>query len=93
MLFLFGVNLLLGYFAMLVAMTYSVELFLCILSGMILGHGLLNSRGPVAETVDPCCAGQNGATAAEKSHETTSVVKGEPPTAEKRNSEDCCSKL
>ena len=48
---------------MLVAMTYSAELFMCILSGMILGHGLFNSAGPVGETVDPCCAGSNGATA------------------------------
>ena len=58
---MFGVNLFLGYLAMLVAMTYSAELFLCLLFGMILGHGLFNSGGPIGETVDPCCAGSQGA--------------------------------
>jgi hypothetical protein len=56
---LFGVNLILGYLAMLVAMTYSVELFLCVVAGLILGHGLLNSHMPIGESIDPCCASQN----------------------------------
>lgn len=56
---LFGTNLILGYLAMLVAMTYSVELFLCVVVGLILGHALFNSHTPVGETIDPCCASQN----------------------------------
>ena len=56
---LFGTNLILGYLAMLVAMTYSVELFICVVVGLIVGHALLNSHTPVGETVDPCCASQN----------------------------------
>lgn len=56
---LFGLNLVLGYFAMLVAMTYSVELFICVVVGLILGHAMLNSHTPVGETIDPCCASQN----------------------------------
>lgn len=56
---LFGINLVLGYLAMLVAMTYSVELFICVVVGFIVGHALLNSHMPVGETIDPCCATQN----------------------------------
>jgi hypothetical protein len=56
---LFGTNLVLGYLAMLVAMTYSVELFICVVVGLVLGHALLNSHTPVGETIDPCCASQN----------------------------------
>jgi len=53
---LFGVNLFLGYLAMLVAMTYSIELFLCVIVGLIVGHACFNSKEAVGETVDPCCA-------------------------------------
>ena len=55
----------LGYLAMLVAMTYSVELFLCVVAGLVIGHGVFNLGTPVGETVDPCCASQNIATKAE----------------------------
>jgi hypothetical protein len=44
---------------MLVAMTYSVELFICVVVGLVVGHALLNSHTPVGETIDPCCASQN----------------------------------
>ena len=53
---LFGVNLFLGYLAMLVAMTYSVELFFCVIIGLMVGHACFNSKAAVGETVDPCCA-------------------------------------
>ena len=43
---MYGVNVTSGYFAMLVAMTYSVELFSCMILGLVLGHALFNS-GPV----------------------------------------------
>jgi hypothetical protein len=55
----FGLNLFLGYLAMLVAMTYSVELFLCVLVGIVAGHAVFNLGTPVGETIDPCCASQN----------------------------------
>ncbi|TRY75846.1 hypothetical protein TCAL_04958 [Tigriopus californicus] len=55
----FGVNLIVGYLAMLVVMTYSVELFLSVCLGMIVGHLLFNSSEPIGETIDPCCASQN----------------------------------
>ena len=40
---MYGVNVTSGYFAMLVAMTYSVELFSCMIVGLVLGHALFNS--------------------------------------------------
>jgi len=54
--FLFGFNLFLGYLAMLVAMTYSIELFMCVILGLMIGHAAFNMRQPVGETIDPCCA-------------------------------------
>ena len=53
---LFGINLALGYMAMLVAMTYSVELFSCVVVGLIIGHAIFNMKQPVGESIDPCCA-------------------------------------
>ena len=53
---LFGVNLGLGYMAMLVAMTYSLELFMCIVLGIMIGHAIFNMKQPVGESIDPCCA-------------------------------------
>ncbi|XP_023345714.1 uncharacterized protein LOC111714758 isoform X4 [Eurytemora carolleeae] len=55
---LFGLNIAFGYMAMLVAMTYSVELFLCMVLGLVLGHAIFNTAAPVGESVDPCCASQ-----------------------------------
>jgi len=59
---LFGVNVGSGYFAMLVAMTYSVELFICMVAGLLVGHAIFNSDAEVGESVDPCCASQTIAT-------------------------------
>ena len=53
---LFGINLALGYMAMLVAMTYSLELFSCVVFGLIIGHAIFNMKQPVGESIDPCCA-------------------------------------
>jgi len=55
---LFTLNLVSGYLAMLVAMTYSVELFLCMVVGLVGGHAMFNSSAAVGESVDPCCATQ-----------------------------------
>eukprot|EP00090_Calanus_glacialis_P018818 TRINITY_DN29137_c0_g1_i1.p1 TRINITY_DN29137_c0_g1~~TRINITY_DN29137_c0_g1_i1.p1 ORF type:complete len:175 (-),score=37.27 TRINITY_DN29137_c0_g1_i1:108-611(-) len=40
---LFMLNITGGYFAMLVAMTYCVELFICIIGGQALGHAVFNT--------------------------------------------------
>ena len=59
MVILFGLNLILGYLAMLVAMTYSVELFMCVVLGLCVGHFIFNSKSSnVGESIDPCCASQ-----------------------------------
>jgi hypothetical protein len=39
---LYAVQLMFGYFCMLVAMTYQVELFVCIVAGLGMGHGLFH---------------------------------------------------
>ena len=71
---LFGVNLALGYMAMLVAMTYSLELFLCIVMGIMIGHAIFNMKQPVGESIDPCCApSQNNES---KPSETTDIHDG-----------------
>merc|ERR1712179_407594 len=46
---LFGVNVASGYLAILVAMTYSGELFMCMVMGLLLGHGIFNTSAEVAE--------------------------------------------
>ena len=56
---LFGLNLVLGYLAMLVAMTYSIELFICVVIGLMVGHFIFNTKSVIGESVDPCCASQN----------------------------------
>lgn len=52
----FGLNLILGYLAMLVAMTYSIELFTFVVIGLIIGHACFNMNSAVGESIDPCCA-------------------------------------
>ena len=54
-------------------MTYSVELFICMILGLVIGHGIFNTGqsnssshvlsllipgAAVGESVDPCCASQ-----------------------------------
>jgi len=55
---LFTLNIASGYLAMLVAMTYSVELFICMVVGLVVGHAIFNTGAAVGESVDPCCASQ-----------------------------------
>jgi hypothetical protein len=53
---LFAVNLIFGYIAMLIAMTYSVELFLSMALGLTMGYAMFNLDMPPPESTDPCCA-------------------------------------
>eukprot|EP00090_Calanus_glacialis_P033852 TRINITY_DN5638_c0_g1_i1.p1 TRINITY_DN5638_c0_g1~~TRINITY_DN5638_c0_g1_i1.p1 ORF type:complete len:545 (-),score=136.05 TRINITY_DN5638_c0_g1_i1:1228-2862(-) len=67
---LFALNIGSGYLAMLVAMTYSVELFICMVIGLVMGHAIFNTEAAVGESVDPCCASQAiGHTNDAKQHE------------------------
>lgn len=50
-----AVQAVLGYFLMLIAMTYQVELFLAVVLGLGVGHTLFNVQEPVSESVDACC--------------------------------------
>ena len=56
--FCFALNLLLGYLAMLVVMTYSFELFSSVIIGLVAGHSFFNWNSAVGESVDPCCSNQ-----------------------------------
>ena len=51
----FTVQVTLGYFLMLAAMTYQGELFIAVVAGLGAGHMLLNVTQPVGETTDACC--------------------------------------
>lgn len=54
---LFGLNMTLAYAIMLVAMTYSLELFLVAIFGLVCGHAMFNVHVPVGEGVTACCTG------------------------------------
>jgi hypothetical protein len=49
----------LGYFLMLAAMTYNVEIFCMVLAGVGTGHALFNLQAPPPANIDHCCAGGN----------------------------------
>jgi hypothetical protein len=49
----------LGYFLMLAAMTYNVEIFCMVLAGVGVGHGLFNLQAPPPANTDHCCADTN----------------------------------
>ncbi|KAF4756686.1 hypothetical protein FOZ63_018341 [Perkinsus olseni] len=52
----FGVSVSIAYLAMLVVMTYSCELFICLCVGLAIGHLLFaNVKQEIGEAVDPCC--------------------------------------
>ena len=49
----YGLQLALGYFLMLAAMTYAVELFVAAVTGVAIGHALFRTDRAAAP---PCCA-------------------------------------
>ncbi|KAJ1452897.1 hypothetical protein M885DRAFT_619504 [Pelagophyceae sp. CCMP2097] len=53
---LYCAQLVLGYFLMLAAMSYSAELFAAACLGLTLGHALFNLSDTPQLDVDPCCA-------------------------------------
>ncbi|KAF4665721.1 hypothetical protein FOL47_004461 [Perkinsus chesapeaki] len=68
----FGINVSIAYLAMLVVMTYSCELFICLCAGLAVGHFLFgNVRQSVAETADPCCG--DTTESRQSSHQGTAV--------------------
>merc|ERR1712137_562137 len=57
----FGANVALGWFMMLVAMTFSTELFICATAGLILGHFIFAAPDSKEILGSPCCNAVNGA--------------------------------
>ena len=59
----FGTQVVLSYFLMLVAMTYSVELFCMVVAGLTTGYALFHSsdeRDPTEIPADACCPEEKG---------------------------------
>ncbi|KAJ1634773.1 hypothetical protein T492DRAFT_1142082 [Pavlovales sp. CCMP2436] len=56
-----GGQLAVGYLLMLAAMTYSTEIFLMTIFGLLFGHALFFRPGDLPASVDPCCATSNKA--------------------------------
>ena len=52
---LFGIQITLSYFAMLIAMSYSVELFTMVCVGLTVGYGVFHSDNSRNQLSDPCC--------------------------------------
>merc|ERR1712217_801151 len=57
--FMFAVNVIIGWFMMLVAMTYSVELFVCAVIGLLVGNFLFADRDNTQILGSPCCNAVN----------------------------------
>jgi len=77
----------LGYGAMLLTMTYSVEFFMAVIVGMTIGHALFNMDGPTGEDATPCCTADMGGpsltppknvSVASSADEAASMWSGEP---------------
>eukprot|EP01038_Epipyxis_sp_PR26KG_P011858 gene11858-15868_t len=57
--FFHGLQTTLSYMLMLVAMTYSSELFAMVCLGLSIGYALFNLELPVPKSTDPCCSEEN----------------------------------
>ena len=51
----FSVQVTLGYFLMLAAMTYQGEIFIAVIVGLGVGHLAFNVSQPIGESTDACC--------------------------------------
>merc|ERR1719473_2156243 len=54
---LYVINLIFGYLLMLLAMTYSYEIFAMVLLGLVIGHLWFNRAARITESTDACCLG------------------------------------
>ncbi|KAL1519440.1 hypothetical protein AB1Y20_022962 [Prymnesium parvum] len=52
---LFALQSIIAYILMLIAMTYQLQLFLAVITGLAIGHALFNVAYPVSASADPCC--------------------------------------
>jgi len=51
----YGIHMAIAYFLMLAAMTYSVEIFVAVILGLMLGRFCFNRRAGAAGEGEPCC--------------------------------------
>ena len=79
---LYASHLVFSYLSMLIAMTYQVELFVCIIAGLALGHGVFHYK-PVAPL----------AVAAGKSNGFTDADKGYISNVDDEVVDPCCQYL
>jgi hypothetical protein len=71
---LYVAHITVGYTLMLVAMTYSVELFLAVILGLGTGHHFLNKEQVVTDRPDPCCGDAGGEGTVTSKTETSSLL-------------------
>lgn len=94
---IYGIHVTFGYFAMLIAMTYSVELFCMIVSGLTIGYAIfhLDLKDHVAST-DACCPdtshSKNFEVNPDKIIETnnSTITSSTETSALKKDVENCC---
>lgn len=67
---LYAAHLVFSYFCMLIAMTYQVELFVCVIAGLAIGHGAFHYKpvAPVAAVAGKANGKSNGFTDADKGY-------------------------
>jgi hypothetical protein len=70
---MFVIQVTLGYFLMLIAMTYQAELFVCVILGLAIGHALFNLSVPPVTNTDPCCS-SGGECQCEEPAESVGIV-------------------
>jgi len=76
---LYGLQLTLAYLLMLVVMTYSGQLFICAILGLMMGHFVVNFRNRAKYSADalegatPCCQNDVSPTQVEESSEVVDV--------------------
>lgn len=70
---LYASHLVFSYFCMLIAMTYQVELFVCVIAGLAIGHGLFHYK-PVVAPVAVVAGKNNGFTDADKGYQGNNVA-------------------
>lgn len=52
---LYATHRVVGYLVMLMAMTYSIEIFVAVVLGLTAGHGIFNLKRPVTQGETACC--------------------------------------
>jgi hypothetical protein len=91
-----AVQVTMGYFIMLIAMTYQTELFIMVVLGLTVGHAVFNLDGPVLESAEACCQGfevpeETSTDSSEQSGDTAGAYLDLPGTAHTEDPRSCCA--